>query len=239
LSRRTALLLGIALAAAATYLGGLWLQEAGLQVAAKPIPVLCLTLWIGAADRYARAVRAGLVASLVGDVLLEAPRFLLAFFVAGLSAFLVAHLCYTAAFLARSRQLRAGRAVPFAAFVLVMLAVLGPGMGALAAPVSAYVAAISVMMWRAAAAVGAGSGASGWAGLAGALLFGASDTLIGLDRFRAPIPGVRYPIILLYWAGQLGIALSAQGRDVLRSTGGATLDGREGDAREGDGREGL
>jgi len=63
-------------------------------------------------------------------------------------------------------------------------------------------------MWRAAARVGH-SGRSrrdGWLALLGAILFGMSDTLIGLDRFHAPIPGVRYPIILLYWAGQLGIS---------------------------------
>ena len=36
------------------------------------------------------------------------------------------------------------------------------------------------------------------------------DTLIGLDRFRAPIAGAPYAIILLYWAGQLGLALSVR-----------------------------
>jgi uncharacterized membrane protein YhhN len=43
----------------------------------------------------------------------------------------------------------------------------------------------------------------------GAILFGLSDTLIAIDRFHAPLPGARYAIILLYWAGQAGIAASA------------------------------
>jgi hypothetical protein len=30
--------------------------------------------------------------------------------------------------------------------------------------------------------------------------------LIGLDRFHAPISGVRYAIGVLYWAGQAGIS---------------------------------
>ena len=70
------------------------------------------------------------------------------------------------------------------------------------------------MVWRAAARVGhSGAPRPGeWAGLGGAILFALSDTLIALDRFHAPLAGVRVPIILLYWAGQLGIARSARFR---------------------------
>jgi uncharacterized membrane protein YhhN len=46
-------------------------------------------------------------------------------------------------------------------------------------------------------------------GLAGAVAFGASDTLIAFDRFSAPIPGARWPIMVLYWLGQAGLAASA------------------------------
>jgi hypothetical protein len=49
---------------------------------------------------------------------------------------------------------------------------------------------------------------------AGAVLFGMSDTLIGLDRFHAALPDARLPIILLYWLGQLGIAASTGLRPV-------------------------
>jgi len=61
-------------------------------------------------------------------------------------------------------------------------------------------------------AYGAAISASGLAaalGLAGAVAFGASDTLIAFDRFAAPIPRVRWPIMVLYWLGQSGIAASA------------------------------
>ena len=65
---------------------------------------------------------------------------------------------------------------------------------------------------RASALLGTRFGARG---AIGAILFGLSDTLIAFDRFHEPIAGVRYPIILLYWAGQLGIAAwaHAQSRD--------------------------
>jgi uncharacterized membrane protein YhhN len=66
------------------------------------------------------------------------------------------------------------------------------------------------MMWRAAARVGnpGTSALPALLGLAGAVAFGASDTLIAFDRFYTPMPGVRWPIMILYWMGQWGIAAS-------------------------------
>jgi alkenylglycerophosphocholine/alkenylglycerophosphoethanolamine hydrolase len=196
----------VALVAAAGYLVGLWRDWPALRFAAKPVPVLCLLLWVlgQASDRYARLVAAGLALSAAGDVLLEFPRL----FVAGLGAFLCAHVSYIMAFLTVTRVLAPLRALPFAAWLGLVYSLLLPGLGGLAVPVTVYVTAIGIMMWRAAA----GLGSSGppqraeWLALVGAILFGLSDTLIGLDRFHAPIPGVRYPIILLYWAGQVGIS---------------------------------
>jgi len=76
--------------------------------------------------------------------------------------------------------------------------------------VAIYVGVIGTMIWRAAARAGhAGRPTRAeWIGLAGAIAFALSDTLIAFDRFRASIPGVRWPIMLLYWAGQSGIAAS-------------------------------
>ena len=90
-------------------------------------------------------------------------------------------------------------------------AILRPGLGAMAVPVAVYVAVICAMMWRAAARVGSpGTPALAAAlGLAGAVSFGASDTLIAFNRFASPIAGVRWPIMILYWLGQAGIAASA------------------------------
>jgi hypothetical protein len=80
--------------------------------------------------------------------------------------------------------------------------------------VLAYTAAICTMLWRAAARVGApGDDArAAWLGLAGALLFAASDSLIALERFHGPLGGGGQAILPLYWLGQLGIALSAAPR---------------------------
>lgn len=170
----------------------------------KPVPVLCLAALVlsARARRAGVLVGAGLLCSSLGDVLLELPgRFL-----PGLGAFLCAHLCYIAAFVSEERRLRAWRALPFAAYGLGVFRLLAPGLDGMAAPVAVYAVAICGMMWRAAARLGDGRAGAGLA-LLGAICFAASDTLIALDRFRAPLPGARWPIMLLYWLGQLGIAL--------------------------------
>lgn len=188
------------------YLAGLWRDWPTLRLFAKPVPVLCLFLRVlsGPRDRYARLIAAGLALSMAGDVLLELPGL----FVAGLAAFLCAHVSYIAAFLTDTRRLALFRALPFVAWLGFVYARLRPGLGHMTGPVTLYVMTIGVMLWRAAARVGVTGGPQRheWHALLGAVLFGMSDTLIGLDRFHAPIPAVRYPIILLYWAGQLGIA---------------------------------
>ena len=105
--------------------------------------------------------------------------------------------------------MRPGRCVE--AWGLTAFVLLRPGLGPMALPVGVYVAVICTMMWRAAARVGSpGTPAlAALLALAGAVAFGASDTLIAFDLFSAPIPGARWPIMILYWLGQCGIAASA------------------------------
>src|SRR5688572_6205976 len=193
--------------AAAAFLVGIAVDSAALRLAAKPVPVLCLAIWVGAHGRGAstRAVCSGLLLSVIGDVLLEASPHL---FLAGLLAFLAAHVAYTAGFVRETRCASFLRGVPFAVWGVLGYLAMRPGLANLHVPVVVYLAAICVMMWRAAALPGHQGPVRPfeWLALAGAVLFGTSDTLIGLDRFRAPIAGARVPIILLYWLGQLGIA---------------------------------
>lgn len=163
--------------------------------------MLGLAAWVASDARSADdwLVVAGLVVSLVGDVLIESS------FLSGLAAFLAAHVLYVAAFLVRTTEPRLPLLVPFLAWAAVVLWRLWPRLGPLRAPVVAYAAVIAGMMWRASATVALPGGV---AALAGALLFAASDTLLAFDRFHRPIPGGRWPILLTYWAGQLLIALS-------------------------------
>lgn len=201
-------LAGVGIGTALLYFVGMAAALPALCLAVKPFPALALAAWV--LRRCPRSVgrwtAAGLVLSAMGDVVLEAGHFL-----PGLLAFLSAHVAYVAAFVSADRRPALGRAVPFLAWGLLAFALLRPGLGTMGLPVAVYVAVICTMMWRAAARVGSpGTPALAAAlGLAGAVAFGTSDTLIAVSRFAAPIPGARWPIMVLYWLGQSGIAASA------------------------------
>jgi uncharacterized membrane protein YhhN len=201
-------LLAIALAAALLHLVGEALPSPALRLATKALPALCLAVWVrmGTPSALRRLVASGLFLSALGDLLLEIGLFL-----AGLVAFLLAHVAYAVAFLSVTRRLSLVRAIPFALYGALFWLYLRPGLGALAGPVLAYTAAICTMLWRAAARVGSPGDdeRSAWLGLLGALLFAASDSLIALDRFHGPLGSARHAILPLYWLGQLGIAASA------------------------------
>jgi alkenylglycerophosphocholine/alkenylglycerophosphoethanolamine hydrolase len=218
--RRPAVGPAVAAAAVAAAIVYLVVREpAWLRLAAKPLPALLLAAWVASRNRglEGRLVAVGLVLSAAGDALLDLGHFL-----PGLLAFLAAHLVYLAAFVVSDARPVLLRALPFTAWGASVFAVLRPGLGPLAAPVAAYVTVICAMMWRASARIGGRTPARlAWLGLAGAVAFAASDTIIAFDRFAAPIASVRLPVMTLYWLGQWSIAASVAlprrpGNDMLR-----------------------
>jgi uncharacterized membrane protein YhhN len=207
--RRSYLILGVALLAALLFLLGPAVATGPGRALLKPVPVLCLALmtYPSTPDRFALLLAWGLAVSAVGDLLLEGNGL----FLAGLATFLLAHLLYLSAFVLDVRRLLPTRLVPFLAWGGLAFHGLQPGLHGMTWPVVAYMGAIVAMMWRAAARVGVsprGQASARWA-LFGAVLFGASDTLLAYDRFGQPIEGVRLPILFLYWLGQAGLARSA------------------------------
>jgi uncharacterized membrane protein YhhN len=124
---------------------------------------------------------------------------------------LLAHLAYIAAYIKDTRRLALWRSIPFFGYGLVVYALLWPGLDVMAIPVGIYILVISTMMWRAAARLGShGAPTQGeWIALVGAILFALSDTLIGVAAFLNPLVWLTYPILILYWTGQIGIAYSA------------------------------
>jgi uncharacterized membrane protein YhhN len=204
--RLEAVLAGVFAAAVFVYLGGFGTAPA--RLALKPIPAIVLAVWVAARNRslLGRLVTVGLVLSALGDGLLEAGRFL-----PGLVAFLSAHLAYVAAFVSDERRFRLVRLLPFAAWTAGAFSLLRPGLGEMTVPVAVYIGVITLMLWRAAARGGSPttSPLAARLGLAGAIAFGASDTLLAFDRFLQPIADVHVPILVLYWLGQCGIAASA------------------------------
>lgn len=207
---RSATLLVLALASGALYLYATASTNVWLALAAKPIPVLALLFWLSTAQEtpYRKRIMVGLGFSILGDIALAWPSDL---FIAGLGAFLCAHLAYLWAYLDKTRQLARGALLLAACCGIGLFGLLAAhGLGELLIPVALYALAISAMLWRALAC-------GGLAAL-GATSFVASDSLIGVDRFVTPFAAAPYLIILLYWLGQWAIAASARGAAAERTS---------------------
>ena len=221
-SPRPVLTFAIAAAAvgaiAGALLGGPWIW---LHYACKPLAtVLLLLLAVRAMSpvsaRYRGTILLGLGFSLLGDIFLMLPVDL---FLAGLGAFLLAHLCYMGAFFAGTdARTRLVSIVPFAVFGVANLIGLLPRLeSAMRMPVIAYVIALLLMAGFALARArslrareGAASAVAASARLAaiGAVLFVVSDTLLAWDRFGGGIPLASLWVLATYFSAQWYIARS-------------------------------
>jgi len=175
-------------APAVVTLKGLSIALLGLIAWRERQPFLAVALWLSA----------------LGDVLLELgpSRFLL-----GLAAFLTAHLVYIILFVKHRRRTAApaGQWI-FPALVAIYgltLAVwLAPALADQRAPVFCYIAALIAMVATASRA----NYRSRWV-TAGAVLFLISDSLVGTQHFKTPIPWGGFAVWITYYLGQCGIAL--------------------------------
>lgn len=187
-----------------------------LEYLAKPatlVALLAVALLLEPIDATLRGWWVvALACSLAGDVFLMLPRNL---FVAGLASFLLGHLAYSAGFATSVALTSVALVGPSAGVVLgsaavvvaalivghrLVMALREGGRRELIVPVVAYSTAITVMvllaLWT----------GSPWA-IAGALLFYVSDSLIGWNRFVAPLAWAPVTIIVAYHLGQAGLVL--------------------------------
>jgi uncharacterized membrane protein YhhN len=211
-TKETKVLALVGVAAVALFFYGLIVDNYVLRMVTKPLPVLCLAVWVYFKNgRYRTLITGGLVFSSVGDILLEYSE---QTFLPGVMAFLLAHIFYTGAFIHRNRTLTLGYAIPFAVWGFFVFVFSAENLGSMTVPVGFYIVIICTMMWRAAAQMGTVDSSLLYerAGAVGAVSFGLSDTLIALNRWYTPLPYVRYAIMVFYWLGQLGIALSTKGK---------------------------
>jgi len=167
-----------------------------LEYVAKPATLVALAAWAATGGHPSPWLLAALVLSLAGDVLLMLPTDR---FVAGLGAFLAAHVAYVLRF-----EAPLGERLPWLGVPLVLaLPVAGrilraAGSARRRVVLAAYGVTIAAMV---ASALASGDGRA----MAGALLFLASDGLIAWTRFVGPVPGAAVGIIVTYHVGQLGL----------------------------------
>lgn len=151
--------------------------------------------------REARWLVPALILSAVGDWLLAIPWWEPSF-VAGLSAFLLAHLCFLAALLplaVRSRSRLIGAGV-VAVSCLALLTWFWPGLvrDGMTVPVTVYVAVLGAMVC---AALLAGL-PTHWTAI-GAVCFAVSDSMIAISRFVLGNEALAVPVWWAYAAAQL------------------------------------
>lgn len=198
-------------------LGGWWIW---LHYLCKPLATVLL-LWSAwrvqapVSARYRNWVVAGLALSLLGDICLMLP---VDAFLAGLGAFLLAHVCYIAAFSTdsgwRSKALFMGL---FGVVAVVNLAALWPRLEpAMRLPVLVYgsvlagMAGVAWARWRDLKGGAAVTGQRYAAARAaqGGLLFVISDSLLAWDRFGGGIAWEPLWVLASYYAAQWCIAAS-------------------------------
>ncbi len=182
---------------------------------AKPLTTtLLIALALATHDPIAASYRAlvvaGLLASLVGDVLLMLPSDR---FIAALGSFWVAHLLYLAAFVSRAPLLRhRSTVIGYVVMSTTVLAMVLPAVGGLLrTAIIIDVIAITVMASQAASwMLDDTRSSSARLAAIGAALFVASATLFALDRFVQIVPMRDLLVLGTYWLAQACIALSVQ-----------------------------
>ncbi|MEZ5920997.1 MAG: lysoplasmalogenase [Parvularculaceae bacterium] len=164
---------------------------------------LALVTGVGGATMGA-AILAGLVFSALGDVLLIPRRE--GFFLAGMGAFAIAHLCYSAGFIAGGVDFGPFALAGAAASLVFAAAILGTlwkKLGDFRIPVAAYSLIIAAMMALAVAHY-LHDGAIKSARLAAAaLIFAASDIFVARDQFQQRAFANRLFGLPLYYGAQL------------------------------------
>ncbi|MDO5610276.1 MAG: lysoplasmalogenase [Pseudomonadota bacterium] len=185
------------------------LDQRALFLLAKPLTTVLLiaVAWQrGGVPRFKRMILIGFGLSLLGDIALMFDGG----FVAGLAAFLCAHLVFLRAFTLDTPFL--ARLWPFAgyAFIAAMVLVfLWPDLpNGLRPAVTVYVLALAVMAaqamarWRLQRDVLAARAALG------ALAFVVSDTVLAVNRFHAALPYSGLWVLASYWLA-LGLIVAA------------------------------
>jgi uncharacterized membrane protein YhhN len=205
------LLLGIAVGAALTIYGEIAGRRRMVYVFKPLTTVLVLALaWVLPADpssRYRAAIVIGLVCSLAGDIFLMLPGDR---FIAGVVAFLLAHLAYLVAFTTE---------VPFAASPLAFLAVAIAVVAilvllwsflprAMRLPLVVYALILGAMAAQAASQAVVLHLPAATAAAVGAVLFMASDTTLVSNRFARPFRMAPLVVLGTYYAAQTLIAAS-------------------------------
>jgi uncharacterized membrane protein YhhN len=144
----------------------------------------------------------GLIFSTIGDVFLIKDK---QFFVQGLLAFLVGHICFVVAFYTNPNWLSL---IFYLVYVAFFLSILWRDLGSLKIPVIVYSLALAAMSWFAFSRYFEFYDNKTLFAFLGSISFVASDSLLAYNKFKLPIPLSSVWILSTYFLAQWLIALS-------------------------------
>jgi uncharacterized membrane protein YhhN len=151
---------------------------------------------------YQNAILVGLIFSAIGDVLLIDEK---RFFVYGLLSFLIAHICFIAAFWTSPNFFVVGL---YLVYVLFFLRILWKHLGDLKIPVIVYSLTLALMSWMALSLTISNHNHNTFHAFIGSILFVASDSFLAFNKFKTEFRYSEIAILATYFAAQWFIALS-------------------------------
>lgn len=178
-----------------------------LQFIFKPLTMLAIILLVffnssSPMSFYEKAILVGLVFSTIGDVfLIEQDRF----FVQGLVAFLLGHICYIIAFWTNPNLLSGSIYLTYVAF---FLSILWKYLRSLKIPVIIYAVVLALMSWMALSRTIENHNHHTFHAFVGSVSFVISDSLLAFNKFKSPIRLAHIWILATYFLAQWFIALS-------------------------------
>lgn len=183
-----------------------------LHQVCKPLIMVTLGIYyLCHAEYRSTIVWLAIFFSLAGDVLLmfesEHPKF----FIFGLAAFLMAHLCYILAYRKHQNQslensLKGVQKIRFSFPIILagtgLIVVLYPSLGSLKLPVVVYAFVLIVMVINSVFRFGRTSNVSFWLVFVGSIFFMFSDSVLAINKFFKPVTAVGFWVMSTYILAQ-------------------------------------
>ncbi len=165
----------------------------------KLVPMAILILYVSQhiSNKKHNLFFIGLAFSACGDFFLDYDR--THWFIYGLGAFFVAHVFYLSAIWPIEKK-RLGYSLLYLVYGIAMFSLIAGGLGELFIPVLLYMLVLLFMGLSTLLSTKSNS----WL-IMGGILFIFSDSLIGIDKFYAPIEHVSVLIMTTYYAAQFSL----------------------------------
>ena len=180
---------------------------------AKPLLLPSIVAAVANSGRFPtrRLLVWALLFSWFGDMVLMFADKGESYFIVGLVLFLTAHILYIVLFVRQTHRWSFSGLfwlglLAVAVYLIGMLYVLYPTLGGLKIPVTVYAVVISAMLLAAFHSSLAWEHRGKLYMLSGAVCFVLSDSLLALNKFKAPLPQASFWIMATYLAAQLLIA---------------------------------